>query len=96
MDVYALGALMHRATAGSVMRAASGGVGLAPYGSLTKTAPGPMPEIIDAMLSPDPADRPEAEEILSSFRRILPSSLVRPRVSTAARTPRLRLVGVNN
>jgi hypothetical protein len=56
-----------------------------------------MPEIIDAMLSPDPADRPEAEEILSSFRRILPSSLVRPRVSTAAaRTPRLRLVGVNN
>ncbi|MEM7327055.1 MAG: protein kinase, partial [Actinomycetota bacterium] len=65
MDVYALGALMHRATAGSVLRAASGGVGLAPYRSLTKTAPAPMPELIDAMLAPDPADRPEAEEILS-------------------------------
>lgn len=98
MDVYALGALMHRATAGSVMRAAgNGGLELAPYRSLTSMAPNPMPDVIDAMLSPDPADRPEIEEVHSAFRKILPSTLVRPRISTAAaRSPRLRLVGVNN
>ncbi|MEM7273857.1 MAG: protein kinase [Actinomycetota bacterium] len=98
MDVYALGALMHRATAGSVVTATEqGGSALAPYRSIAANAPGAMPDIIDAMLSPDPAERPDAEQVLSEFRRIIPSSLVRPRVSTAAaRSPRLRLVGVNN
>ncbi|MGH1494061.1 MAG: protein kinase [Acidimicrobiales bacterium] len=98
MDIYALGALMHRATAGSVVtRVTSAGVGLVPYRSLTDSAPGNMADVVDAMLARDPADRPEAEQVLSEFRRILPRSLVRPRVSTvAARSPRLRLVGANN
>ncbi len=98
MDIYALGALMHRATAGSVVtRVTSAGVGLVPYRSLTDSAPGAMADVVDAMLARDPADRPEAEQVLSEFRRILPRSLVRPRVSTvAARSPRLRLVGANN
>ncbi|MGI9596570.1 MAG: protein kinase, partial [Acidimicrobiales bacterium] len=98
MDVYALGALMHRATAGSVVtRLTSDGVGLVPYRSLTEDPPGSMAEVVDAMLAPDPADRPAADEVLSEFRRILPRSLVRPRVSTvAARSPRLRLVGAQN
>lgn len=98
MDVYALGALMHRATAGSLItRVTSAGVGLVPYGTLTEDAPEPMADIVDQMLAREPGARPEADEVLSEFRRILPSSLVRPRVSTAAaRSPRLRLVGANN
>jgi ABC-type multidrug transport system ATPase subunit len=98
MDVYALGALMHRATAGSVVtRVTSAGVGLVPYRSLTDSAPGAMADVIDAMLARDPADRPEADQVLSEFRRILPRSLVRPPVSTvSARSPRLRLVAANN
>ena len=98
MDVYALGALMHRATAGSVVtRVTSAGVGLVPYATLSEEAPAPMSDIVDRMLSRDPADRPDAMQVLAEFRRILPSSMVQPRVSTsAARSPRLRLVGANN
>lgn len=98
MDIYALGALMHRATAGSVVtRVTSAGVGLVPYQSLTESAPGPMADMVDAMLSRDPAERPEADQVLSEFRRILPRSLVRTRVSTvAARSQLIRLVGANN
>lgn len=98
MDVYALGALMHRATAGSVVtRVTTAGVGLVPFATLTESAPAAMSAMVDRMLAHDPHDRPTAEEVLSEFRRILPSSLVRPRVtSVAARSPRLRLVGANN
>jgi len=98
MDVFALGALMHRATAGSVVtRVTSAGIGLVPYATLTEDAPSPMAGIVDRMLAHHPSDRPDAEEVLSEFRRILPSSLVRPRVSAvAARSSRLRLVGANN
>ncbi len=98
MDVYALGALMHRATAGSVVtRVTSAGVGLVPYKTLAKDIPSAMADVVDGMLARDPADRPEADEVLSEFRRILPRSLVRAPVSTvAARSPRLRLVGADN
>ncbi len=98
MDVYALGALMHRATAGSVVtRVTSAGVGLVPYESLTDNPPGAMADVVDAMLARDPADRPEADQVLSEFRRILPRSMIRSPVSTvAARSPRLRLVGSDN
>ncbi len=98
MDVYALGALIHRATAGSVVtRVTSAGVGLVPYQSLTDNPPGAMADIVDGMLARDPADRPEVGEVLSEFRRIVPRSMVHPPVSTvAARWPRLRLVGVDN
>lgn len=98
MDVYALGALMHRATAGSVVtRVTSTGVGLVPFATLSQDAPAPMCEMVDRMLSLDPADRPDAVQVLSEFRRILPSSMIQPRISTAAaRSPRLRLVGANN
>ena len=97
MDIYALGALIHRATAGSVALTNPDQPTMAPYATIAPTAPGAMPDLIDAMVSPDPAERPDTEQVLSEFRRILPSSLVRPRVSTvSARTPRLRLIGVNN
>ncbi len=98
MDVYALGALIHRATAGSVVtRVTSQGVGLVPFATLTESAPAAMATMVDRMLAHQPEERPTAEEVLSEFRRILPSSLVRPRVSTVtARSPRLRLVGANN
>ncbi len=98
MDVYALGALMHRATAGSIVtRVTSSGVGLVPFSTLSEDAPAPMCDMVDRMLASDPADRPDAVQVLSEFRRILPSSMVQPRVSTAAaRSPRLRLVGANN
>lgn len=98
MDVYALGALMHRTTAGPlVARIARDGAEPAPYETVTDNPPGAMAEIVDGMLARDPADRPEAHEVLSEFRRILPRSMLRPPVSTvAARSPRLHLVGVNN
>ncbi len=98
MDVYALGALLHRATAGSLItRVTSAGVGLVPYRSLSDEAPAVMADTVDRMLCRDPADRPDAAEVLSEFRRILPRSLVRPRVSTAAaRSPRLEVVAANN
>ena len=97
MDVYSLGALMHRATAGSVVtKVTSAGVGLAPYASVTTEAPEPMAIIVDQMLARHPGDRPTAEEVLSEFRKIMPRSLVRPRVSSvAARYPMLRLITNN-
>lgn len=98
MDVYALGALMHRAAAGSVVtRVTRSGTGFVPFASLNEDSPTRLSAMVDRMLSPDPIERPNAAEVLSEFRRILPSSLVRPRVSNAAaRSPRLRLVGANN
>ena len=98
MDVYALGALMHRAVAGSIITRVTGtGSSFVPFGSLKEGSPNPLSEMVDRMLSPDPVERPNAAEVLSEFRRILPSSMIRPRVSNAvARSPRLRLVGANN
>lgn len=98
MDVFALGALMHRAAAGSVVtRVTSSGIGFVPFGSLSEESPVRLNEMVDRMLAIEPAERPNAAEVLSEFRKILPSSMVRPKVSTAAaRSPRLRLVGANN
>lgn len=97
MDVYSLGALMHRATAGSVVtKVTSAGVGLAPYASVTGEAPEPMAIVVDQMLARHPSERPTAEEVLSEFRKIMPRSLVRPRVSSVTdRYPPLRLITNN-
>ncbi len=97
MDVYSLGALMHRATAGSVVTAVrQGGVGLAPYASVTEQAPAPMASVVDGMLARRPCDRPTMEEVLSEFRRIMPRTLVRPKASVVTPSyPPLRLVADN-
>jgi hypothetical protein len=58
--------------------------------------PAAMAPVIDQMLAPDPADRPDAGEILSQFRRILPATMVRPRTAAVrTRSTRLRLVSPN-
>ncbi len=94
MDIYALGTLIHRATAGTVVASTTAGRDqqLA-YAELCDGIPDPMAQIVDRMLSLDPGDRPDAGEVLSQFRPILPRTLARPRVSaTPARSNRLRLV----
>jgi energy-coupling factor transporter ATP-binding protein EcfA2 len=98
MDVYALGALMHRATAGAIRtRVTSRGVGLVPYRTLTDRSPGAMADVVDAMVARDPAERPALDEVLSEFRRILPRSMIGLPVSTVTnRSPKLRLVGADN
>lgn len=94
MDIYALGTLIHRATAGSVRASVSAGLDqpLA-YAELADDIPGPMAGIVDRMLALDPADRPGADEVLSQFRHILPPAMGRPRVSELRPRPSgLRLV----
>lgn len=98
MDVYALGALMHRATAGSIRtRVTSQGVGLVPYSSIVDRSPGAMAEVVDAMVARDPAERPALDEVVSEFRRILPRSMIGlPATTAIPRPPQLRLVGADN
>jgi hypothetical protein len=94
MDVYALGTLIHRATAGWVATGlASGDSALAPYGELAPDSPPAMAEIVDRMVSIDPAYRPDAMEVRSRLRRLLPRALVRPKATMVApRYPHLHLV----
>ena len=56
-----------------------------------------MASVIDQMLADDPAERPDAGEVLSQFRRLLPSSLIRPKATAVrSRSTRLRLVSPSN
>ncbi|MEM9564737.1 MAG: ATP-binding cassette domain-containing protein [Actinomycetota bacterium] len=98
MDIYALGTLLHRATAGTVVASTSAGRGRPiAYAELAEGIPTPMAGIVDRMLAVDPSTRPDAGEVLSQFRHILPRSLARPRVSTVrTRSNRLRLVSPAN
>ncbi len=98
MDIYALGSLIQRATVGS-MATSDVDTKTAKTASLhlDGDAPAAMAGIIDQMLAPDPADRPEAGEVLSQLRRLLPSSLVQPKVTAVrSRSTRLRLVSPSN
>lgn len=80
MDIYALGALMHRAAAGAVSTYTTGkGIGLSPFSQLAPDAPELMQATVDQMLSPDPEARPDAKQVIKQFRRVLPRSLVQPR-----------------
>ena len=92
MDIYSLGALMHYAAAGAV-RSEPTVVGqrLVPFSSLMDSAPLSLTETIDRMLAEDPADRPDAEEVLTRFRRVLPQSLHRPRITDLEQRPHLQL-----
>ncbi len=94
MDIYALGSLIRRATVGSVATSADAAVpSRTPMLHLDGDAPAAMASIVDQMLAEDPGDRPDAGEVLSQFRRLLPSSLVRPKVTAVrSRSTRLRLV----
>ncbi len=94
MDVFFLGSLLHRITAGPVVtNSTSDGLALAPYATLTSSAPDDMASIIDRMLASTPDARPTAEEVECHFRRILPRSLVRPKADAQrTRSRRLRVV----
>lgn len=97
MDIYSLGALMHYAAAGAVRtEPAPDGQRLIPFSSLVKSAPLSLTEIVERMLAEDPADRPDAEEVLTRFRRVLPQSLYRPRIIDLEQRPHLQLVVSNN
>lgn len=97
MDMYSLGALMHHAVAGTIRsRPADGGQRLVPFSELMDSAPMSLTEIVDRMLAEDPADRPDAEEVLTRFRRVLPQSLYRPRIVDLEQRPHLKLVVSNN
>ncbi|MDH5520888.1 MAG: hypothetical protein OEZ14_10200, partial [Acidimicrobiia bacterium] len=97
MDIYSLGALMHYLAAGSVRsEPADGGQRLIPFAELMESAPMSLTEIVDRMLAQDPADRPDAEEVLTRFRRVLPQSLYRPRIVDLEQRPHLQLVVSNN
>jgi serine/threonine protein kinase len=98
MDIYALGSLIRRATIGSVVASglAGGGATAVSMTEVRDDLPAAMAPVIDQMLAPDPADRPDAGEILSQFRRILPATMVRPRTAAVrTRSTRLRLVSPN-
>lgn len=97
MDIYSLGALMHVAAAGRIItRATSVGPQLVPFSDLLASAPVSLTGMVDRMLAHDPADRPDAEEILRRFRRVLPESLYRPRITDLESRPHLQLVVSNN
>lgn len=97
MDIYALGTLMHRATAGSVVASTGRHDRPRPYRDLAPGIPAAMADTVDRMLAVDPGDRPDADEILSRFRRVLPRTLVRPRVAMVrTASTRLRLVSPAN
>ena len=97
MDIYSLGALMHYLAAGAVRsEPADGGQRLIPFAELMESAPMSLTEIVDRMLAQDPADRPDAEEVLTRFRRVLPQSLYRPRIVDLEQRPHLQLVVSNN
>ncbi len=97
MDIYSLGALMHHAAAGTVRsEPTSNGHRLIPFSSLMDSAPMSLTDVVDRMLADDPADRPDAEEVLTRFRRVLPQSLYRPRIIELEQRPHLRLVVSNN
>lgn len=97
MDIYSLGALMHHAAAGMIRSEPTDeGQRLIPCSELMQSAPTFMTEIVDRMLAEDPADRPDAEEVLTRFRRVLPQSLYRPRIIDLEQRPHLRLVVSNN
>jgi energy-coupling factor transporter ATP-binding protein EcfA2 len=97
MDIYSLGALMHVAAAGRIVtRATTDGPRLVPFSTLLETAPVSLTGIVDRMLADDPVDRPDAEEILKRFRRVLPESLYRPRIADLDARPHLQLVVSNN
>ncbi|MEL6981074.1 MAG: ATP-binding cassette domain-containing protein [Actinomycetota bacterium] len=106
MDIYALGSLIRRATIGSVMsagRASGDGAGQAavdrsavPMTELRDDVPAAMVPLVEQMLSADPGERPDAGEVVSQFRRILPPTMVRPRAAAVrTRSTRLRLVSPN-
>lgn len=94
MDIYALGTLLHRATAGSMLTNATAGRDRPlNFGELHPEVPDDMAEVVDQMLTTDPSGRPDADEVVSQFRHILPRPLVRPQASmTQTRSTRLRLV----
>lgn len=99
MDIYSLGSLIQRATVGSVVASGVGGGGVAaiPMSELRDDLPGAMAPVVEQMLAPDPADRPDAGEILSQFRRMLPAAMIRPRAAAVrTRSTRLRLVSPNS
>lgn len=98
MDVYALGTLLRRATAGSAVdRASAGGDAPAPTTDLAPATLAVMAETIDRMLALDPTERPDATEVRSQLRKLLPRRMARPRVSVmASPTTRLRLVAAAN
>jgi ABC-type multidrug transport system ATPase subunit len=97
MDIYSLGALMHYAAAGAVMAETTvRGPRLTPFSTLLESAPISLTELVDRMLAEDPADRPDAEEVLTRFRRVLPQSLHRPRITDLEQRPHLQLVVSNN
>ncbi|MDH3301081.1 MAG: protein kinase, partial [Acidimicrobiia bacterium] len=97
MDIYSLGALMHYAAAGAVRsEPTDGGHRLIPFSALMESAPMSLTEIVDRMMAEDPADRPDAEEVLTRFRRVLPQSLYRPRIIDLEQRPHLQLVVSNN
>lgn len=97
MDVYSLGALMHYAAAGAVRSEPTPqGQRLIRFSSLLESAPLSLTGIVDRMLAEDPIDRPDAEEVLTRFRRVLPQSLYRPRIIDLEQRPRLQLVVSNN
>ncbi len=97
MDIYSLGALMHHAAAGTVRSERTEGVRrLIPFSELMRSAPVSLTEIVDRMLAEDPADRPDAEEVLTRFRRVLPQSLYHPRIVDLEQQPHLQLVASNN
>ncbi len=97
MDIYSLGALMHFAAAGAVRSELTPwGHRLVPFASLVDSSPPSFTEIVDRMLADDPADRPDAEEVLTRFRRVLPRSLYRPRIIDLEQRPHLQLVVSNN
>ena len=97
MDIYSLGSLLHYAAAGCIQSEMTmRGPRLTPFGSLLESAPESLSETVDRMLADDPADRPDAEEILSRFRRVIPQSLNRPRILDLDQPPQLELAVSNN
>ncbi len=97
MDVYSLGALMHYLAAGAVRSELTPwGQRLTPFSSLMDSSPVSLTEVVDRMLADDPADRPDAEEVLTRFRRVLPQSLYRPRIIDLEQRSHLKLVVSNN
>jgi hypothetical protein len=88
MDIYSLGALLHFLAAGGVRTEDSlSGKRLIPFAALADTGPITLTTMVERMLAADPVDRPDAEEILTRFRRVLPSSMYRPRILTMDESP---------
>ncbi len=97
MDIFSLGAVLHYLAAGGIETEDSlSGKRLIPFAALIDTAPVTLTALVERMLAEDPADRPDAEEILSRFRQVIPTSMYRPRIVSLDDSPRPELALSNN